>query len=226
MKRKIDADAKVNIWIGNQPNPDDRLRLSLSKADRERANRIPRDSTETVTVYDIRTGKYYEITRADCGLGCRCAMGLVSVSDTAPARKRAAAKQTKAAIELAVVISRMKTSEEFGADRPEEYDWEETVNNLIAMARKVTEGKETELVITLSENEKDATVDLFNEAWGDQRHYLDNGNSTADYGDEWPLVAETKAETFEIGAAVLVKIGATGLAESFRKLAADFRESK
>lgn len=76
----------------------------------------------------------------------------------------------------------------------------------------------------LSDDEKEALIDLFNEAWGDQRHYLDTGNSTADYGDEWQLVAQEKAERFNLGAAVLDKIGASELAKSCRALAEDFAD--
>lgn len=43
---------------------------------------------------------------------------------------------TKNPAELVGLIARMKTTEEFGDEQPESSDWEETLNNLIAEARK------------------------------------------------------------------------------------------
>lgn len=40
--------------------------------------------------------------------------------------------------DLAVLIARMTTAEEYGDNQPESEDWISTVNNLIGLARKIT----------------------------------------------------------------------------------------
>lgn len=63
------------IWIGTEPNPNDRLILTVSDADAE--NVRPASIVGIVEVTDVTTNKKYRVQRADCGLGCRCALELV-----------------------------------------------------------------------------------------------------------------------------------------------------
>ena len=67
----------MKIWIGNQPNPDDRLKIEVSDSD---AARLPlREPTGRVivTVRDVNTGKQYRLRSAACGAECRCALEIV-----------------------------------------------------------------------------------------------------------------------------------------------------
>lgn len=67
--------AENRFWIGLQEDPDDRRQIVVSDADvrviRE-AMQSPTDEPETVT--DLLTGQTVTVRRADCGLGCRCAL--------------------------------------------------------------------------------------------------------------------------------------------------------
>jgi hypothetical protein len=63
----------IRLWIGNQPNPDDRAQIVVSQADYVL---IPsRGSRGAATVTDQLTGKVLRIRRASCGLPhCMCAL--------------------------------------------------------------------------------------------------------------------------------------------------------
>lgn len=74
---QIEKDNGHRLWIGTQPNPDDRLQIVVSQAD---LDLIPARGTRgTVRVTDMLTGKLLTIRRASCGLPrCLCALELVS----------------------------------------------------------------------------------------------------------------------------------------------------
>jgi hypothetical protein len=67
----------IRLWIGNQPNPDDRLQIAVSRADYDL---IPsRGSRGSATITNQLTGNVLRIRRASCGLPhCMCALELVS----------------------------------------------------------------------------------------------------------------------------------------------------
>lgn len=68
---------KPNLWIGTQPNPDDRLKIFVSIRDRDRFDTLPAGpSSAKIRVTDLNTGKRYTIRRGPCGLGCYCAAEL------------------------------------------------------------------------------------------------------------------------------------------------------
>jgi len=64
------------LFIGTDPNPEDRLQIVISDEDNER---IPsRGGRGKVTVTDTLTGKRLVLRRASCGIpGCLCALALV-----------------------------------------------------------------------------------------------------------------------------------------------------
>jgi hypothetical protein len=71
---------KYNLWIGNQPNPDERLRVRVSAADERAVDATRGRLGARVTVTDLNTGLRYVIRRASCGLpNCACAVALVKV---------------------------------------------------------------------------------------------------------------------------------------------------
>lgn len=57
----------------------------------------------------------------------------------------------------------------------------------------------------------------------DQHHLLNYGNGALDYGEEWPEVANRKAEHLEHLASVLRKLGADGTADNAAALAVSLR---
>ena len=62
----------VRWWIGNQPDPADRLQIAVSAKD---AMKQPEHGdTRRFIVTDLLTGKRIRLRRADCGLGCQCAL--------------------------------------------------------------------------------------------------------------------------------------------------------
>jgi hypothetical protein len=72
---KLQSKDTVRWWIGNEPNPDDRLQIVVSASD---AKRQPaHGDTRVFQVTDLLTGKRMRLRRADCGLGCQCALELV-----------------------------------------------------------------------------------------------------------------------------------------------------
>jgi hypothetical protein len=72
--------AKTNttqtLWIGNEPNPDDRLKIDVSSKDSARIPPAGKLDAE-VTVTDLRTNRRITVRRASCGLDCACALELV-----------------------------------------------------------------------------------------------------------------------------------------------------
>lgn len=68
----------VTLWIGTQPEPEDRTQIEVSASDAERIP--PRGSlSEPVTVTDLKTGKAVTVRSAACSLGgCVCALEFVS----------------------------------------------------------------------------------------------------------------------------------------------------
>lgn len=65
------------LWIGTQPNPDDRLIIEVSERD---YNKVPvRNAVGTVTIKDVNTKEHYSVRRASCGLrNCNCALELAN----------------------------------------------------------------------------------------------------------------------------------------------------
>lgn len=64
-----------NLWVGTQPDPNDRLQLKVSAEDLARVRSLPKGaSSATVTVTDLHSEKRYALRRADCGLVCFCAL--------------------------------------------------------------------------------------------------------------------------------------------------------
>jgi hypothetical protein len=70
--------ATRTLWIGNEPDPDDRLQIDVDEADERKVppRGKPADGEET-EVLDHRTGRRLVIRRASCGLDCYCALELV-----------------------------------------------------------------------------------------------------------------------------------------------------
>lgn len=67
----------IDVWVGNEPNPDDRLKLRVSDHDRARIDLLPHGlGPERVQITDLLTGKQYTLRRANCGLGCCCALAV------------------------------------------------------------------------------------------------------------------------------------------------------
>lgn len=73
----------MTIYIGNQDDPEDRLKVKVNKADHDR---VPPPDGEHLTITDQSTGRQLVVRRADCGAGCKCALELVeSPATTEPA---------------------------------------------------------------------------------------------------------------------------------------------
>jgi hypothetical protein len=71
-------DELFNVWVGAQIDPEDRLRLKVSAADRASIDELPPGLTPAVvTVIDLYTGCRFKLRRADCGGGCCCALEVV-----------------------------------------------------------------------------------------------------------------------------------------------------
>lgn len=78
MKRKVKSNARY-LWIGTQPEPDDRLKIRVSKAADAEASSLRGDRTgRKVLVKDLDSGKEYVVQAADCGADCRCALQLAN----------------------------------------------------------------------------------------------------------------------------------------------------
>jgi len=65
-------EPEVRWWIGTSNDPAKRLQIVVSKADA--AKHPPHGDTRRFVVTDLLTGKRIRIRRADCGLGCQCAL--------------------------------------------------------------------------------------------------------------------------------------------------------
>ena len=63
------------IYVGNQPEPENMLKLRVLASDYAM---LPRGTRATAIVTDLDTGKRYQLRRASCGLPrCLCALALV-----------------------------------------------------------------------------------------------------------------------------------------------------
>ena len=71
----VEAPKTIRWWIGTEPDPEQRLQILVSESDARK--QPPRGSTRIFVVTDLLTGKYLALQRADCGLGCQCALVLV-----------------------------------------------------------------------------------------------------------------------------------------------------
>lgn len=86
-------DSTRTLWIGNEPNPDDRLQIDVSPEDYAK---IPPRGRERVgvkvTVTDLRTERRLTIVGAECGCASPCALELVKWldNDTEPPRRAGA----------------------------------------------------------------------------------------------------------------------------------------
>jgi hypothetical protein len=60
------------ITVGTQPDPRDRARMRLSRADGEAVMSL--GPSDIVEVRDLDTGEVRILRTADCGLDCRCAV--------------------------------------------------------------------------------------------------------------------------------------------------------
>ena len=70
----------TTIYIGTQPEPEDRLKIEVERDDYER-NCPPRGRQGRGWLTDVRTGVRYHVRRASCGLPrCLCALELVGTS--------------------------------------------------------------------------------------------------------------------------------------------------
>lgn len=77
MKSKLAQDPTTTIYIGTQPEPNDRLQILVSQSDYE-SNCPPRGTLGQGWLTDVRTGQRYHVRRASCGLPhCLCALELM-----------------------------------------------------------------------------------------------------------------------------------------------------
>lgn len=62
--------------IGTQPNPNDRRQVEVGQEDALCVRRLMGSQVPdaTVIVFDYARKEYVTLRRADCGLGCRCAL--------------------------------------------------------------------------------------------------------------------------------------------------------
>lgn len=64
------------IYIGTQPDPEDRLSFPISRQDYLALP--PRNSTDEETITNLDTGEQLRVRRASCGLdNCNCALEIV-----------------------------------------------------------------------------------------------------------------------------------------------------
>lgn len=64
------------LWIGTEPEPNDRLIVEVSEEDYERIA-AAKGTEHVVSFTDALTGTKYFVQYADCGASCRCALELV-----------------------------------------------------------------------------------------------------------------------------------------------------
>lgn len=88
MKRAVAMKKPVNLWIGNNPDPEKRLQVYVSNADLERVRQL-RELGQETDVIDLNTNKTLRVSRASCGLrNCHCALALVKRHGAGVTRKR------------------------------------------------------------------------------------------------------------------------------------------
>jgi hypothetical protein len=66
------------LWIGTEPEPDDRAKIEVSQEDYNFLDDLDRDDDKGLEVFDYRTSGYVRIRWASCGASCRCAMEFVN----------------------------------------------------------------------------------------------------------------------------------------------------
>ena len=66
-------------FVGDGWRSEERLKMRISKKDRERYSAAQRD--EWVRVHDHASGKEYEVKSAPCGLNCHCDAVYKEVND-------------------------------------------------------------------------------------------------------------------------------------------------
>src|SRR5579863_6705049 len=71
----------VRWWVGTDLEPEKRLQVEVSAEDAKK--QPPHGVTTTFEVTDLLTNKQIKLRRADCGLGCQCALELVPDVDKA-----------------------------------------------------------------------------------------------------------------------------------------------
>jgi hypothetical protein len=68
-----------NLWIGNQPEPEDRLRITVSQQELIEVCSSRGRANVRHVVTDLNTGIRYRVRRTSCGLpNCVCALELVA----------------------------------------------------------------------------------------------------------------------------------------------------
>jgi hypothetical protein len=80
------------------------------------------------------------------------------------------------------------------------------------------------VTLTLTSDELEALGYALDLAFGDQEAYMANGSPSVDYGDEWPSVAQLKANQFRAIAQFAGRAGLHGELERWNTLADDLQE--
>lgn len=68
---------QTTYWIGTQPDPDQRRQIDVNLYGSVLIESVLHGERERATVSDYATGQAVTVERADCGLGCRCALDFV-----------------------------------------------------------------------------------------------------------------------------------------------------
>lgn len=73
--RRAKSEKTVRLWIGNDPDPEDRQQIVVSQADAARIPPRGGPSRKVTKVTDLLTGRSMKLRRASCGLpNCYCAV--------------------------------------------------------------------------------------------------------------------------------------------------------
>jgi hypothetical protein len=70
------TQATRKIWVGTDPEPNDRLILEVSEVDYQRIA-AAKGTDMVISFADSLTHYPYHVRYADCGANCRCALELV-----------------------------------------------------------------------------------------------------------------------------------------------------
>lgn len=65
-------------FIGADADPSARRRVLMTHEEGLRLAALPYDGDDTVTFMDLMTYETLTVVRADCGLGCKCALEVVA----------------------------------------------------------------------------------------------------------------------------------------------------
>jgi hypothetical protein len=76
---------EIRWWVGTQPEPEYRLQIVVSAEDA--AKQPERGDASVFEVKDKLTGKRVRLRRADCGLGCMCALEIAPGEETAKPKR-------------------------------------------------------------------------------------------------------------------------------------------